>query len=347
MICASWNIRGFSLPLKHNGVRHLIKEHNIDVLAILEAKISAQKLAWLMNVKFPGWRYANNFDHHVAGRIFVMWNPSKVDLVTLGLSAQVIHCKVSCLISSKTFCLSFVYGLHSIVNRRPLWSDLGDFSLQCTLPWLIMGDFNSILSAGERVNGAEVSSYEISDFHECCLSNGLSDLQSMGSFFTWSNNTVWTKLDRALVNSCWWDGGFSGMAHFLPPGCLSDHSAAVVSIFDQSVGKKKPFRFFNMWADHVNFLPLVQSVWTTNVDGVCQFLLCKKLSLLKMDLKKLNAVHFSHISARAQRASKVLKDAQIQLSNDPSNLVLREQLPGMRKEARFLADAEGKFLSQK
>jgi len=80
----------------------------------------------------------------------------------------------------------------------------------------------------------------------------------MGCYFTWTNNTVWTKLDRVLVNSSWWDGGgFSGMAHFLPPGCLSDHSAAIVSIFDHVVGKKKPFRFFNIWAEHENFLPAI------------------------------------------------------------------------------------------
>jgi len=75
--------------------------------------------------------------------------------------------------------------------------------------------------------------------------------------------------------------------------------------------------------------------------------LCKKLSLLKGDLKKLNALHFSHISARAERASKALEDAQFQLSRDPSNLILREELPRLRKEARLLADAERQFLSQK
>lgn len=134
MICACWNIRGFSLPLKHNGVRHLIKEHGIDVLAILESKINMSNLAWIMRVKFPGWMQVNNFDLHDIGRIMVMWNPSKMALEPLGCSPQIIHCKISCLVSSKTLNMSFVYGLHSIISRRPLQSSIMDFGMQCFEP---------------------------------------------------------------------------------------------------------------------------------------------------------------------------------------------------------------------
>jgi len=347
MICASWNIRGFSLALKQNGVRHLIKEHCVDILAILEAKINVSKLDWIMNVKFPGWRQFNNFHQHAAGRIFVLWNPAKVDLAVLGSSAQVIHVRATCLVTDKSVCMSFIYGLHSIVARRPLWSDLMDFGSRCLMPWILLGDFNSILSAGERANGSEVSSYETSDFRDCCMSTCLSDLQSIGCFFTWTNNTVWSKLDRVLVNSKWWDAGFSGMARFLAPGCLSDHSAAIVQIFEQGIGKKRPFKFFNMWTEHDSFLSVVRSGWDKIIQGCHQFSLCKKLSLLKGDLKKLNLVHFSHITARADRASKALKDVQAQLATSPHNSRLREVLPSMRKEARLLADAERCFLAQK
>ena len=93
----------------------------------------------------------------------------------------------------------------------------------------------------------------------------------MGCYFTWTNNTVWTKLDRVLVNSKWWNADFSGLAHFLPPGCLSDHSAAIVPIFYQGVGKKKPFRFFNMWTEHDSFLSVVGSAWNLNIRGCRQF----------------------------------------------------------------------------
>lgn len=193
----------------------------------------------------------------------------------------------------------------------------------------------------------DVSTYEVNDFQDCCLSTSLFDLQFMGCFFTWTNNLAWSKLDRVLVNSLWWAAGFLGLAHFLPPGYLFDHSTTIVSLFDQVLGRKKPFRFFNMWAGHADFCSVVESAWRVTIRGNYSFVLCKKLFFLKGDLKKLNAMHFSHISTRADRASKALKDAQLQLSCQPDNVDLSGVLPGSRKEASTLADAERLFSSQK
>lgn len=39
MKIASWNIRGLNMPLKQNGVRNLIHEHNIDLIGILERNL--------------------------------------------------------------------------------------------------------------------------------------------------------------------------------------------------------------------------------------------------------------------------------------------------------------------
>ncbi|XP_052210865.1 uncharacterized protein LOC127813766 [Diospyros lotus] len=277
----------------------------------------------------------------------VMWNLSKVALEPLGCSPQVIHCKISCLVSLKVFNMSFIYGLHSIVSRRPLWNSIMEFGMQCSNPWLLLVDFNNVLRVDERFNGADVFTYEISDCQDYYLSAGLSDLQSMRCFFTWTNNSVLSKIDRVLVNPLWWAARFSGLAHFLPPGCLSDHSTIIVSLFDQVMGRKKPFGFFNMWSNHEDFQTVVESTWRMNVRGNCQFVLCKKLFFLKEALKKLNANHFSHISVRGNRASKALEDAQLQLSCQPDNEVLQGELLGLCKEAKVIEDAEHLFFSHK
>ncbi|GFZ12866.1 hypothetical protein Acr_23g0012510 [Actinidia rufa] len=52
-----------------------------------------------------------------------------------------------------------------------------------------------------------VTQYEVSDFMKCCYDIGISDLRSTGVFFTWSNNKVWSKLDRAMVNVKWGQEG--------------------------------------------------------------------------------------------------------------------------------------------
>jgi hypothetical protein len=70
-------------------------------------------------------------------------------------------------------------------------------------PWIVLGDFNSILSQEDKHNGDPVSSYEVSDFRACYSDLGLSDLNYTGCHYTWSNGTIWTKIDRVLANPLW------------------------------------------------------------------------------------------------------------------------------------------------
>ena len=58
--------------------------------------------------------------------------------------------------------------------------------------------------------------YEIREFKDCCYDLGFSYLRSTGLFHTWTNNTVWCKLDRAMVNNAWIQKGFNAQANFDP-----------------------------------------------------------------------------------------------------------------------------------
>lgn len=40
MRLAAWNIRGFHKPLKHGGVQHLLLSKKIQVMAVLETKLT-------------------------------------------------------------------------------------------------------------------------------------------------------------------------------------------------------------------------------------------------------------------------------------------------------------------
>ncbi|KAK4422068.1 hypothetical protein Salat_2157700 [Sesamum alatum] len=135
-------------------------------------------------------------------------------------------------------------------------------------------------------------------------------------------NPVWCKLDRVLLNNEWLEAGLHCGAHFSPPGCLSDHSPGIVSLFDPPAPKPKPFRFFNMWANHPDFLATVESHWNMNAEGTTQFSLCRKLKALKGTLKAFNNLHYSYISVRAKEVDLTLQDAQIQIKSDPENAAI-------------------------
>ncbi|KAK4388550.1 hypothetical protein Sango_2461600 [Sesamum angolense] len=198
-----------------------------------------------------------------------------------------------------------------------MWDKLLELGQPMNMPWLILGDFNCVKSAIEKQLGATPTWYELKDFADCCLLLGLNDAPTTGCYFT------------------------------CPPGCLSVHSPSIVSILDPPASQPKPFRFFNMWADHQDFMATVENGWNLNVEGTAQFCLCRKLKALKGHLKAFNNLHFSHISVRAKDANLALEDAQIQLESDAKNATIRDSVRELRKKAVFLVEVERHFYYQK
>lgn len=96
MKIASWNVRGLNSVPTQKGVRSLVKEHNIDIIGLLETKLNDARLRNFVRFRFRGWNQTNNFAIHGAGRILVLWDPSKVTLEPLSILPQVINFKATC-----------------------------------------------------------------------------------------------------------------------------------------------------------------------------------------------------------------------------------------------------------
>ena len=346
MIAAFWNIRGFHLPLKQKGVEALIKKRDIGIMAVLESKLSLNGLDGIMRRRFMGWKQVNNFQTHAGGRILILFDPKRIRLETMELHPQVIHCRVFCMVSSTSFLLSFVYAFNSIGARRGLWEELSVWGGSCVEPWMLMGDFNSILRQDERVGGNSVSHYQTGDFAECCDGLGLTDLQYTGCHLTWSNGTVWSKLDRVMGNVPWLQWEVFSHVDFLPSGCLSDHSPCVVSLLDRPRTVNKPFKFWNFLAGHEDFRSIVRNMWDREIVGSLQFGFCRKLKLLKAPLKLLNERNYGHIASRAERARELLNREEMHLQSRIDDHDLRLRVMELRRNALALSKAELAYISQ-
>ncbi|KAL7145430.1 hypothetical protein ABFS83_07G083700 [Erythranthe nasuta] len=125
-----------------------------------------------------------------------------------------------------------------------------------------MGDFNCILSPEEKSGGNIPQAHELTDFQECSMSLGIQDLPYRGCKLTWSNstvgNTIWSKLDRAMCNNAWFSNALNSDVQFLQPGMISDHSPCLLTMKQPDPARKRPFKFYNMWAQHHTFNHLMQ-----------------------------------------------------------------------------------------
>lgn len=191
-----------------------------------------------------------------------------------------------------------------------MWNDIKIIGINIFSPWLVLGDFNNILSPEEKQGGVKVKNYDVQDFVDFVNSLDLIDIKVVGGCFTWYSPKVCSKLGRVMVNQPWINSNFDGFSEFLAPGCISNNSLMIVSCFEIKKSKHKPFKFFNMWTLSEGYLDLIRSRWNYNGDGTKQFILKKLFCGLKKPLQQLNRKHFSPISSRAAAAKSKLLDTQ-------------------------------------
>ncbi|KAJ6884129.1 hypothetical protein NC652_031196 [Populus alba x Populus x berolinensis] len=102
-----------------------------------------------------------------------------------------------------------------------------------------------------------------------------------------------------------------------PPLMNNGHDAQVGH--HSSSALPGPFKFLNLWAEQEDFLPTVNSVWQTRIEGDPMFQLTSKLHLLKSHLKTFHKHHSSssHISRRVAEAKEEWKTTHLLLDQNP------------------------------
>lgn len=214
-------------------------------------------------------------------------------------------------------------------------------------PWILLGDFNSTLSLDERQGGLSLFEVVMDEFISCTTTLGLEDVSSFGNGFTWTNSTVWFKIDRVLVNNEWHTYGFRIMAEFLPFFTVSDHTAMMVSFVEALSTKSRLFKFLNLWMNHLNFLSLLRENWHMPIFGTKQYVLCMKLKHLKGPLKTLHYNAYSYISERVKPAQHSYSETMAHLMNNSDSESLKVREKEDRKQMNFLLEAENHFFQLK
>ncbi|XP_070033019.1 uncharacterized protein [Nicotiana tomentosiformis] len=183
----------------------------------------------------------------------------------------------------------------------------------CKLPWLFMGDFNSILNMEDRIGGSPVTMPEIRDFQQCVTTCGLIELPSKGSRYTWSDK-----------QGDWFNTMPDFVAMFKPEG-ISDHFPVKIEQIKNGKNPKKPFKYCNVWSSHLEFQTRVSQVWQTPIEGCMMFQVVKKLKMVKQSLKEFNKKFFKDIEAEAAKDREEILLAQLALQDNHLDQKLQEQ----------------------
>ncbi|KAL0292619.1 UNVERIFIED_CONTAM: hypothetical protein Sangu_2527700 [Sesamum angustifolium] len=90
-----------------------------------------------------------------------------------------------------------MYAKCDTVERRALWDTFCAVSVGAS-PWIVGGDFNTVLSPDERSGGSAPSLIAMSDFHDAIADCAIVDAGYVGSPFTWYSRRLHQRLDWAL-----------------------------------------------------------------------------------------------------------------------------------------------------
>lgn len=136
-----------------------------------------------------------------SGGIWLLWDSAKVQIDVLSVATHVIHASVQVSSTNFSWIFSALYACPRLGPQLKLWDHLSVFVRTYNLPWLVVGDFNEVLSSHEKLSVVPACQRRISSFARCLDDCDLVDLRFNGPRFTWTNKQqnglVMQRIDQA------------------------------------------------------------------------------------------------------------------------------------------------------
>ena len=168
---------------------------------------------------------------------------------------------------NSSWLLSSIYASPRLEERKLLWNNLASIAPLHELPWLLLGDFNELLSSGDKLGGYPINLRRFQLFKDCLDTCGMVDLGFYGPQFTWVNKReeghfIRERLDRGFANAEWRSLHPEAAIHHLAR-THSDHCPLLLKLDDHGPSNLcRPFRFQPIWMSHPLFPKVVTNSWT-------------------------------------------------------------------------------------
>lgn len=308
----TWNCRG-ALAKGFTGlVKDIRKEYDATLIFLLETHASGEKAR--RQARRTG--FTGNFiidSHGQAGGIWCLWDETIWKVRILDSSDQFAHLQVTW--KGRIFWyITVVYASPRFAPRQKLWEDLGEIAESMEDPWVVLGDFNSIMANHERRGGSPNFAIRgMRKFYDMIHACNLLDAGFQGSPFTWRHGRLFQRLDRVLIN-LQWRLKFQSASIFHLPFFKSDHRAILVQLQRKKKPNRhrRPFRFLAAWLMHEDFPNLMTRNWSLNG------LWCNQVRHFQNSLFTWNKRVFGNIFERKQNLIRSLEVLDEKLVANPS-----------------------------
>lgn len=149
-----WNCRGAGSKDFLREMFEWRRVHNPSIIVLIETEISGSRADAICN-KLGKIHWVRSDAEVFSGGIWLLWDESVINVVPMDANRYFIHAVVS-LKNGLRCMLTAMYTSPRENVRKHLWVELD--TLVVNEPWVLLGDFNCVLSSEERSSGSGISS---------------------------------------------------------------------------------------------------------------------------------------------------------------------------------------------
>ncbi|KAH1032635.1 hypothetical protein J1N35_044809 [Gossypium stocksii] len=250
--------------------KDLLKEYCPHIFFFMETKVDRSRMERLRR-KF---RYQNGIEvaaNGTRGGLSLGWT-NEVDIRLLGYNDSCIDVMVTDSYNRLDWHFTGFYGAPDVRDRVGSWNLLRNLSHNFSEAWVVIGDFNEILSNQEKYGGRPREEKQTEAFSDTLDYCGLTDLGYQGRWYTWErgnfeSTNIRERLHREVANLQWYKS-FSNYKLVHLPNSTSDHCPIFLDLDlsenDKYVVKNRDFRFEKIWLLDESCHDEVKLLWDLN-----------------------------------------------------------------------------------
>lgn len=333
----SWNCRGINNDSTIQALKRLIIKHRPSIVFLCETKIHDRD-------------FHNSLCSHLG------FNKSEV-MLSLGQSGGLAlfwsddldvrfrsksHHHIDVVIdtnnpSSPSWRFTGFYGHPTKSERYRSWALLRDLADVNSLPWAVVGDFNELLHAYEKIGGRRRCESQMQGFRDALTYSELFDHGYIGSFHTWKDSRTKSRLDRVVVTPSWSDIFSEARVSHLPPS-RSDHIPLLlgVHVVPPLIRRfSRRFRFESFWLQDGGCYDIVLNSWLKDFQGQPMFQVSQKIMSSRLELDRWQKITFGARSKEIDQTRLRLQEvfeAPITAASSLESVQLHLKLDGLLQQ---------------
>uniref|UniRef100_A0A8I6YYK3 Endonuclease/exonuclease/phosphatase domain-containing protein n=1 Tax=Hordeum vulgare subsp. vulgare TaxID=112509 RepID=A0A8I6YYK3_HORVV len=202
----AWNCRGLGNGSAIRGLLGIQRKEDPDMMFLSETKLDTRRIEW--------WKWKLGMTGLVVkdcegkgGGLAMFWKSSLK--ISPGMKSR-YHIDTE-ITEDDRFVWRFtgVYGEPKMEARETTWRRLRNIKHHSDKPWICVGDFNEVLTQGEKEGGVTRPQIYMDRFKQALEDCQLHDLGFVGDPYTWRNNNhdaqqyIRERLDRAVATPEW------------------------------------------------------------------------------------------------------------------------------------------------